>query len=151
MGRPRQSCAGLKWLLRLHAPRAQESLKQRLELLFSALVMPLLRFVRREVREACPTPDGTAAVACMRLWEALAAPFMGACVRWCVVACGCCSCIVAAPFMGACGGVWWCVAAAAALWPRPLWVRAVVCSGVWLCAAAAWWAPCLHARVPTSL
>jgi hypothetical protein len=56
---------------------SQESLKERLSALFDAYARPLLRFVRKEVREACPTPDGNAAVSFMRLWASLAEPLMG--------------------------------------------------------------------------
>lgn len=36
-----------------------------------------VRAVRKEVREASPSPDATPSVACMRLWAALALPVMG--------------------------------------------------------------------------
>jgi len=65
----------------------QESLKERLAALFDAYAAPLLRFVRKEVREACPTPEGNTAVSFMRLWASLAAPLMGASQQLQCVAC----------------------------------------------------------------
>ncbi|KAF5843853.1 hypothetical protein DUNSADRAFT_5091 [Dunaliella salina] len=64
------------WLNTL-PPHYPASLKERLVALFDAYAMPVLRFVRKEVREACPTPDGNIAVSFMRLWASLAAPLMG--------------------------------------------------------------------------
>ncbi len=55
----------------------QENVKSRLEALFKAYAQPLVRFVRKEVKEASPSPDAASSVALMRLWAALAQPVIG--------------------------------------------------------------------------
>ncbi len=52
-------------------------MRSRLESLFSAYALPLVRLVRREIREVSPTPEGNAPVSLMRLWAALAGPILG--------------------------------------------------------------------------
>ena len=59
----------------------QDAVRHRLELLLTAILLPTMNFVRREVKEANGTSDSSLGMACMRLFAALSAPVMGTCAR----------------------------------------------------------------------
>ncbi|GAX77074.1 hypothetical protein CEUSTIGMA_g4520.t1 [Chlamydomonas eustigma] len=64
------------WLqsLPVHIP---ENVKSRLELFYQTYGTPLVRFLRREVKEANPTTEGSLVTCWMRLVQALALPVIG--------------------------------------------------------------------------
>ncbi len=65
------------WLASPAMKHLPDSMLQRLELLYTTFNVPLYRFLRREIKEASPTQDGSLATAWMRLWQGLAMPLIG--------------------------------------------------------------------------
>ncbi|GFR46074.1 hypothetical protein Agub_g7539 [Astrephomene gubernaculifera] len=59
------------------AAAAGSGVRPRLTALFEGLVMPTIRFVRREVKEAAPSLDANLAMSWMRLTEAMLIPVIG--------------------------------------------------------------------------
>jgi hypothetical protein len=56
-------------------------MKQRMSALYASYAEPLVRFVRREVKEASPSPEAASSAALLRLWAALLLPLLGAARR----------------------------------------------------------------------